>query len=319
VIRLVIAAWLGLGFHHARAEPATPWAQGVPDSQQARANVLFDAGNQLFAQQAHGPALEKYQAAVAIWDHPMIHFNMAVTEVRLDRVLDAAHDLEAALRFGPAPFSPELYRQALDYQILLTGRIGTLEVSCDQAKAQVALDGKPWFECPGKHRLQVIAGDHVVAAELAGFLDRSSHVVVAGGAIAVHDLHLVSLEAASYMAYPSPRWLPWTIAGGGAAVSLAGLGFYLSGKTGIDQFHNDFSNACAMGCEADLSNHPLLRRERDSAVLKGKIAVSLLVAGGAVTVAGVVFAILNRPTRKLPRLEVEPRPGGLAATMGWAF
>lgn len=54
-------------------------------------------------------------------------------------------------------------------------------------------------------------------------------------------------------------------------------------------------------------------------MLKGKIAVSMLVAGGAVTVGGVVLAILNRPIRKLPRIEAGPTPGGIAATAAWKF
>jgi hypothetical protein len=318
-MRFVVVVWLCVGLRYARAEPLTPWSHGVSSDRQAEANVLFDQGNQLFAQQAHGPALEKYKAAVAIWDHPMVRFNMAVTEIRLDHVLEAARDLEAAMQFGEAPFSADLYRQALDYQILLKGRTGTLEVSCAQAKVQVALDGKSWFECPGTRSVRVIAGEHVVAGDLEGFLNRSSRLVVAGGVVARHHVRLVSLEAASHLEYPSPRWVPWTIAGGGAAISLAGLGFYLAGKNGIDQFHRDFANACAMGCEADLSDHPLLRRERDDAVLKGQIALSLMIAGGATTLGGVVFAILNRPTRKLPTLELAPQPGGMSAAVGWTF
>jgi hypothetical protein len=111
---------------------ATPWAKDVPAAQQEQARALFEDGNQLFAQQAHGPALDRYRAAGALWDHPMIRFNMAVTEIRLDRVLDAADDLQAALRFGQTPFTPELHQQALDYQALLAGRIGELEVGCAQ-------------------------------------------------------------------------------------------------------------------------------------------------------------------------------------------
>ena len=325
VNRLVVAAWLAVSLGRAHADPVapatggTPWTQGVPGAQQDRANALFDEANQLFAQQAHGPALARYKAAIAIWDHPLIRFNMAVTEIRLDRILQAAEDLEQALRFGQAPFTVELYRQALDYQILLKGRTGDLEVSCEQAEVQVLLDGKPWFECPGQRRLRVTTGEHVIVGDRTGFLTSSSRLVVAGGAVANQRINLVSLEAAAYMVYPYPRWMPWTLAGGGAAVALGGLGFYLSGKTQMESFHGDFASACATGCEADLANHALLRRERDSAILKGKIAVSMLVTGGAVTVGGVVFAILDRPTRKLPRIEAAPTAGGLAASAAWDF
>jgi hypothetical protein len=74
-----------------------------------------------------------------------------------------------------------------------------------------------------------------------------------------------------------------------------------------------------MGCEADLSNHAALRRERDGAALKGKISLSMMITGGAVIAVGVVVAIMNRPIHKLPRIEAGPTPGGAAASVGWDF
>ena len=310
--------WLA-GPGRAHADPPTPWAKDVPLAQQEQARALFEDANQLFAQQAHGPALDRYRAAVALWDHPMIRFNMAVTEIRLDHVLDAAEDLQAALRFGQTPFTAELYQQALDYQALLAGRIGELDVSCAQPGVQVSLDGKPWFDGPGQRRIRVLAGEHVVAADRAGFVPRSSRVVVAGRAVATHRIELVSLDAAAHLEYPRPRWIAWTVAGSGAAIALGGLGFYLAGRNQMDAFHSDFASSCEAGCEADLASHPLLRRERDSAVLQGKIAVSMVTAGGAIAIGGIVLAILNRPVRTLPRLELGPTPGGVAASAGWRF
>jgi energy-converting hydrogenase Eha subunit G len=113
--------------------------------------------------------------------------------------------------------------------------------------------------------------------------------------------------------------LPWTIAGSGVAVAAGGLAFYLAGKNQIESFHNDVANACAKGCKADLSDQPALRRERDGAVLKGQIAATMMIAGGAVAAGGLVLAILNRPVRKLPRIEVAPTPGGMTASVGWEF
>lgn len=303
----------------AAAESPTPWAHGVPTADQAQANALFEEGNQLFAQKAHALALDKYKAAIALWDHPMIRFNMAVTEIRLERILEATHDLERALRFGEAPFAPGLYHQALDYQTLLKGRIGDLEVSCEQAGVQVMLDGQPLFECPGVRTLRVMAGEHVVVGDRAGFLTSSTRVVVASGDTAAHRIQLVSLEAATVIEYPHPRWLPWTIVGGGAAITLGGLGFYLAGKDQLASFHNDFASQCASGCEADLSDHAVLKGARDGAALKGQIAASMAIVGGAVTAAGVVFAVINRPVKKLPRIEAAPLPGGASATVRWEF
>jgi hypothetical protein len=316
---LVIAAVIVAGAGRVRAEPVPPWAQGVPAAQQDQANALFDEGNQLFGQQAHGPALEKYRAAIALWDHPLIRFNMAVTEIRLDRLLEADADLAQAMRFDAAPFTPELYQQALDYQSLLKGRVGTIEVRCEQVGVEIVLDGKPWFECPGKQVLRVLTGEHVIVGERTGYLTSSSRVFVTGGAVTAQLVALVSLDSAGRLVYPRPRWIPWTVVGSGVAVAAGGFAFYLAGTRQIETFHNDFASVCAMGCDSDLSDHPALRRDRDGAILKGRIAASMMVAGGAIAASGLVLMILNRPVRQLPQIEATPLPGGVSASVGWTF
>ena len=301
--------------------PDTPWSAGVPQDVQDKANALYDEGNQLFAQQAHEAALEKYKQAIALWDHPLIRFNMAVTEIRLDRVLDASVDLEKALRYGAAPFKPELYQQALDYQALLKGRVGFVEASCDQRGAHVLLDGKPWFDCPGKQKLRVTAGEHAVVGTAEGFVTTSQKLVVSGGATATAALRFISLEDAVVLHYPYRRWIPWTGAGLGLTIGLAGAGTYLLAKNQMNQFEADFTAQCATGCEPGLTDpsHRPLRQERDGAVLDGKIGVTLMVVGGAGAIAGLVFAILDRPTKSLPQVEVAPTAGGMAASASWRW
>jgi len=158
-----------------------PWARNVPRAQQEQANALFAEANQLFAQQAHGPALDKYKAAIALWDHPLIRFNMAVTEIRLDHLLDADVDLEKALSYGEAPFTPELYRQALDYRTLVKKQIGTIEATCSQPNVRIQLDGKPWFQCPGTQKTRVLAGEHALVGDRDGYITQSRQLVVLGG------------------------------------------------------------------------------------------------------------------------------------------
>jgi hypothetical protein len=304
--------------HHAAAD-VKPWAEGVPEAQQDQANAIFEEGNQLFAQQAHAPALEKYRAAVALWDHPLIRFNLAVTLIRLDRVLEAADQLEQALRYGDQPFTKELYQQALDYQALLKGRVGYIEASCDQAGAAVLLDGKPWFACPGTQKIRVMAGEHALVGELSNYLTSSQRVVVIGGTTATEKLKLVPLESAVILVYPYRRWLPYAVTATGAAIGLGGLGFWFAGRRQMTSFEDNFARDCPMGCLQDLSDVPALRDQRDAAQLKGTIGVSMMFAGGAVTVGGVVMAILNRPKRVLPKIELAPTAGGMAASTSWQF
>jgi hypothetical protein len=316
-MRRSILLFLAVATSTAYAEQ--PWEAGVPKEKRDQAQALFGEANTLFAQQAHQPALEKYRAAIALWDHPLIRFNMAVTQIRLDRILEAAENLDAALRFGQTPFTPELYQQAMDYQKLVGGRVGNVEASCEQDKVQVLLDGKPWFACPGTKKLRVLSGEHVIVGEKDGFGTVSKRVVVAGGQTSSQKLQLVPMADLVKYEYPSPRWLPWATAGAGTAIALGGLGFWFAGRNQMDQFEADFAMACPTGCNADLSDVPQLARDRDSAELKGQIAVSMMVAGGALTIGGVVWAIINRPKQVMPKMEVAPTPGGVAASVGWSF
>jgi hypothetical protein len=294
-----------------------PWEVGIKQEQRDKANAAFAEGNQLFAQQAHQAALEKYQEAIKYWDHPLIRFNMAVTLIRLDRILEAADSIEAALRFGAAPFTEDHYQQALDYQKLINNNIGTLEVTCKQSDVHVVIDGKPWFTCPGTQKKRVTPGEHFVVGDKPEFATESRRIVVAGGAITSHKLELRSFDAVVKYEYPTPRWIPWTVTGSGVALALGGLAFYLVGRDQMNKFESDFATQCPGGCS--LSDEPLLADARDSAKLKGKIGGVMMVAGGAVAIGGVVWLVMNRPKRVLPQMEVAPTDGGMRAAVGWTF
>jgi hypothetical protein len=92
----------------------------------------------------------------------------------------------------------------------------------------------------------------------------------------------------------------------------------------MDKFEADFAMACPTGCDAALNANPnekLLAEERDSAKLKGKIAISMMIAGGAITVTGVVLSVINsKAKRVLPNVEVTPNAnGGATASYHFAF
>jgi hypothetical protein len=298
-----------------------PWAEGVPQDVQDKASALYEEGNTLFAQQAHAPALAKYKEAIALWDHPLIRFNMAVTEIRLERILEAADDLDRALKYGDKPFKPELYQQALDYQALVKNQVGYIEATCEQPQARLLLDGKPWFDCPGTQKLRVLAGEHAIVGEKQGYLTASTKVVVNGDEVAHEDIKLMPLDSAVVLEYPYRRWIPWTMTGIGLAVGLGGVGTWFLGKNQMDQFEADFSTQCALGCEKGLTapEHRSLAAQRDSAELKGKVGIAMMGVGGAVAVTGIVLAIMNRPKRVLPSVEVAPTSGGGVAQVGWQF
>jgi hypothetical protein len=295
-----------------------PWAKGVSIDKQRIANALFAEGNQLFAQQAHGPALEKYRQAIALWDHPLIRFNMAVTEIRLDHMLEAADDLDRALRFGAAPFSADLYRQAQDYQALVKKQITVIEAKCDQTDVHVLFDGKPWFNCPGTQKQRVLAGEHILLGERDGYMTQTRRLVLVGGGTKQEQIRLVPIDAGVKVAYAYSRTIPWTLAGSGAAVALGGLGVWLWGRSQMDKFQNTFSQRCPAGCLADLSDQPDLRSEHDAAVLKGKIGTSMMIGGGVATLTGLLLVYFDKPHRVFPNVEVMPN-GSASAGVSWKW
>jgi Tfp pilus assembly protein PilE len=316
----VIAVLVGIA-GPAHADP--PWAAGVAKDKQQQANALFAEANQLFAQQAHAPALAKYQAALALWDHPLIEFNTAVTLVRLDRILEAADAIDKALAYDAAPFpTQEQYQQALDYQKLVAGRVGWISATCTQPGATMSLDGKPWFTCPGTQRRRVLVGNHTVTGVATGFMPVSHDTLVVGNDDWSGTYNFLPITDTATLAYPSPRWLPWTVAGGGAAIALSGLGVWLAGRDQMDRFQQDYAVLCPMGCSAQLDANPVERQladRRDAAHLKGNVGIGLMAGGGAVLAGGVVWAILNRPRRVLPNVEVAPTMNGASAAVSWRF
>jgi hypothetical protein len=295
-----------------------PWEHGVSAQDQAAANALFKEGTALLEQQAHAAAVDKLKAAVSLWDHPAIRLNLAIAEIESDRILEAAADLESALRFDRRPFDPEHYRQALNYQKLLRGRIGEIEVACDQAAA-VMLDGKPWFRCPGTQTHKLLAGPHLIVAEAAGYLTIARRLIVSGGATSHDKLSLVPIDSVA-LVYPSPRWMPWTTLGGGVALALGGAGVWFAGRRQMDRYDSRFADQCrAHGCtDAELAATGLSDL-RESAELKGKIATTMMIGGSVLAAAGVVWIVVNRPTRVLPKLEVGPTGDGAAARASWRF
>src|SRR3569623_1711109 len=89
-----------------------PWAANVDDKSQKIALDLYNAANQLFEDGAYPKALELYEEALAKWDHPKIHFNAAVCLKKMDRLVDAYEQLLAAMKYGEAPYSKEVWAQA---------------------------------------------------------------------------------------------------------------------------------------------------------------------------------------------------------------
>jgi hypothetical protein len=176
------------------------------------------------------------------------------------------------------------------------------------------------MSCPGHASRRVLAGRHLVLGQLDGHVPISRRIEVAAGANAIEELSFVPIDQAIRYAYPTPRWVPWTVVAAGAAVALAGVGLDISASRQMGRFDDAFATRCRTGCAADLSDVPDLRDEKNAAETKSTIAITTIVAGGVTVAAGVVWATwFDRPRRVAPAFEVHPTPGGAEAHVSWQF
>jgi hypothetical protein len=293
----------------------SPWSEGISDDQKAQAKTLLDAGNAKFVEHDYTAALEKYTAAVAVWDHPAIRFNMVRCLVQLGRNLEAADNLDKALQYGAAPLEAQIYDEAIGYQKLLASQIGSVTVSCDQTGVQVTLDGKPLASCPTQARQRVLAGPHQLVGERAGLLTRKLDVVAIGGQAKDVEIRLDPPERAARITHRWPSYLPWTVFGGGLALVGAGALVGALGSSEMKSFDKFVDDRCTGQCApGQLADVMYLK---DGAELKSHIGVGLAITGGLAAATGAVMLYLNRGRTVYP--EVMPTNGGAAVMWNGRF
>jgi len=284
-----------------------PWSRGVTAEQREQAQRLLDEGNELFLASRYPEALAKYQAAVAVWDHPAIRFNIARALIQLDRPVEAYDNIEQALRYGPAPLEEAShYADAKSYERLLRGQIAEIEIRCDQPDVKVVVDGQAFFTCPGSRTTRLLPGNHQVVARRAGYMTMTRDLVVVPGAPSSFDVRLLSIAEATTTTRRWTPWKPWAIAAAGAAGAGLGVLFELDARSNLDEYGQALRDQCmARPCfPSDLP--PLAQSALSRAQLDRGIAISAFVAGGAAVVTGLTLVILNRPRTVLPEQLPEP-------------
>jgi hypothetical protein len=290
--RAAAAAPAELGGQEPTQESA--WSQGVPAEAKAQAETLFREGNALLKESLSISAAAKYREALARWDHPSIHYNLALALMSQDQPVETSQHLAAAMRFGPAPLQGERFDHARNYLTLLEQQLVPLTVRCPVAGARVELDGKPLFDAPGEHQASVRAGRHTVVASREGYVTNHQVRVLDGGKPALVELELQTLEQLTEVRRRWPAWMPWSVVGAGAAVALAGGAFQWSGLQKVARVDSQSKLRCPTGCAVEPSDLALARSQGRT---MQRVAVGAYVAGGAALAAGAVLVVLNRSER----------------------
>lgn len=272
-----------------------PWAQGVSPAQQKAALDLFHEGNVNLNDGLFAKAAESYRAALTHWDHPAIHYNLALAEMNLDQPIEAYDNMDAALKYGEAPLqSKDKFDNAKQYLLLLEKQVADVSVSCDKPGAKVTVDGKEAFVAPGKYETRVRIGKHTFVAEKQGYTTRINAPYIGPGEKFRIELKLYTAEELTrYHRKFQATWVPWAVMGAGAVIAFGGALSEFSAQSTYAQYDHKVEQ-CNMnntGCQSskELTD---LRSSGDSKKTLGYVGYGV---GAAAILVGAGLAWFNRP------------------------
>jgi tetratricopeptide (TPR) repeat protein len=272
-----------------------PWAQGVSAAEQQAALKLFHDGNISLNNGLFAKAADNYREALKHWDHPAIHYNLALAQMNLDQTIDAYDNMLAAVKFGEAPLqSKDKFDNAKQYVVLLEKQVATVSVACDKPGAKVSLDGKEVFVAPGKYETRVLTGKHQFVAEKQGYTTRINAPYIGPGEKFRIELKLYTAEELTrYHRKWNATWVPWAVMGGGALIAFGGALSEFSAQSTYQQYDHKIEQ-CNMNNQGCASTKDLtdLRASGDSKKTLGYVGYGV---GAAAVLVGAALAYINRP------------------------
>lgn len=283
---------------------------------------LFRDGNAALKDSLFVKAVARYREALANWDHPAIHYNLALALVNLDQPVETHEHLLAALRYGPAPLDSDKYEQALRYKALVEKQLATVKITCALAGADVAMDGRPLFTAPGDFEGVVRAGPHSIVASKDGYLTNNLSRSLAAGETTAIEMKLYTAAELTEYRRLWPVWVPWLVVGLGAAAAGGGAGLHAASAGAFQAFDRGVAGCLSPdtgGCRPSVA---LLAQKQTGDTLQA-LGITGYAVGGAALVTGAVLVYLNRlqpyeaPLPAAGRLEVTVvpvlSPGGVGA------
>lgn len=267
------------------------WEQGVTSEARQGALSLFQSGNGLFSKSEYRQAAEQYRQALALWNHPRVHGNLATALIHLDNPLEAIEHLEKALSYGAQPFESHVYEQLLTNKKLLLGQLVRLQVSSGQEGVEIIVDGTEQFVGPGSISVLTTAGNHQVVGRKEGHQSFTRELTAIGGKVEIVEVKLAPLVRVTRYKRKWAAWKPWAVVGAGALVGVVGLSFRRASLSAREQYLSEIDANCP--CTTDEIS-PSIQDLEGRAVLYNRFEIGSYVVGGATLMAGAVLAYINR-------------------------
>jgi len=171
---------------------ASPPSGGAEDK--AKAKVLLHDGLDLNRQGEYAQALEKFQAAYAAYPSPKLWFNIGQVQLALDHPVEAVEAFEKFVALVPDA-QPEDKKVARSAVAQLEKKLARLQVKCETAGADVAVDGKSVGRVPLLGPLWAPPGSHQVTITQEGSATATETVEMSAGASALVVIRLVPIPA----------------------------------------------------------------------------------------------------------------------------
>jgi hypothetical protein len=279
-----------------------PWAKGVSKDQQRIALQMFQEGTALLKESLFPRAVEKYREALTHWDHPAIHYNMALALLNLERPVEVYEHLEKAIAYGDAPLDAEKFQQAKAMRVLIEKQVARVEITCDVSGAVVTMDGHELFTAPGKYEGMVRAGPHTIVANKTGYMTTEKTKSLPPSETTKIDLKVYTAEELTRYTHKWKTWIPWTVVAGGAAFVIAGGLLTMSARSNFSDF-----DAAIKSCGGCIPPDDILNKKSTGDTLQS-ISIASYVIGGTALAAGAALVYINR-ARAYRINPVEREPG----------
>lgn len=280
-----------------------PWATGVSADKQSAALRLFQDGNVALNDGLFPKSVEKYREALKNWDHPAIHYNMALALMNLDHPIEVEDSLKRAIKYGAMPLEKDKFEHAKEYLLLVEKQLATVEISCQKEGARVQVDGKEVFivkaGAPNTYRARVRIGKHTFYAEKPGYVTGLDAPFIGPGETFRIELKLyTSEELTRYRRRWNATWIPYAVIGGGAAAGLVGGLLTLSAQSSYDEYDAEVkrcntSSGNNGGCAVTQAGLVDMKESGDTKRTLGFVGYGI---AGAAVATGIVLVYLNRQT-----------------------
>ncbi len=287
----------------AAQESENPWARGVSPEQQKAALTLFREGNAALKDGVFADAAAKYREALGHWDHPAIHYNLALSLRTLDQPLEQREHLLAATKYGADPLDAAKFANAKLMLELVERQLARVQIRCSEEGAQVVMDGKQLFTAPGQFDDYVRPGPHSIVATKTGYLTYQVSKALPFGEVSSFEIKL--FKAADLTKYKR-RWtqaVPYGVLVAGLVVGLAGGGLHYGAKASYDSF-DQMVEAGTGGQPGMIPTADLTAKRSQGDAMQG-VAMGCYGVGGAAVVAGAVLLYMNR---LIPYQDTAPAP-----------